>query len=195
VPATKTLTAQLAAFALIAEALGEVPYGDADWTAMPDAVAAVLDDPSPADAAAAALGDADELVCLARGYLNCVALEAALKLREAAGVRAEGWSAADFRHGPMTVARGDLPVLALSASGPAAADVDELVEQLSAGGTPVLRIADRADADLPYATGLAEPLAALPAVVRAQQLALSLALRRGLDPDAPPGLNKVTATR
>ena len=44
------------------------------------------------------------------------------------------------------------------------------------------------------AAGLAEPLAALPAVVRAQQLALALALRRGADPDTPPGLNKVTAT-
>jgi glucosamine--fructose-6-phosphate aminotransferase (isomerizing) len=195
VPATKTLTAQLAAFALIAEALGDVPWGDSDWDALPDVVAEVLGDARPADAAAAALRDADELVCLARGYLNCVALEAALKLREAAGVRAEGWSAADFRHGPMTVARGDLPVLAISAAGPAAADVDAIAAQLAGAGTTVLRLADRKDADLPFGGGLAEPLAALPATVRAQQLALALALRRGADPDAPPGLNKVTATQ
>jgi glucosamine--fructose-6-phosphate aminotransferase (isomerizing) len=39
-----------------------------------------------------------------------------------------------------------------------------------------------------------EALAAIPAVVRAQQLALELALARGLDPDAPAGLSKITAT-
>ena len=83
----------------------------------------------------------------------CVALEAALKLREATGVRAEGWSAADFRHGPVTVARGDIPLLAVSASGPAAADVEELARRLEAEGTPVLRLSDQAGASLPYPSG------------------------------------------
>jgi glucosamine--fructose-6-phosphate aminotransferase (isomerizing) len=125
----------------------------------------------------------------------CVALEAALKLREAARVRAEGWSAADFRHGPVTVAGADLPLLAVSAAGPAAADVEALAASLEQAGTPVLRLADRSGVPLPYPAGLAEPLAAIPAVVRAQQLALALALRRGVDPDEPPGLRKVTPTR
>jgi glucosamine--fructose-6-phosphate aminotransferase (isomerizing) len=194
VPATKTFTAQLAAVALVAEALGPVPWDDEDWGRLPDAVEELLADPGPAEAAAAALGDADELIAIGRGYLMCVALEAALKLREATGVRAEGWSAADFRHGPVTVARGDIPLLAVSATGPAAADVEELAERLERSGTPVLRLADSARATLPYPGGLAEPLSALPATIRAQQLALALALRRGLDPDRPPGLGKVTPT-
>jgi glucosamine--fructose-6-phosphate aminotransferase (isomerizing) len=194
VPATKTFTAQLAAVALIAEALGPVPFGDADWARLAPAVEELLADPEPAHRAAAALGDAHELACVARGYLLCVALEAALKLREAAGVRAEGWSAADFRHGPVTVARGDLPLLAISAAGPAEADVAELAAGLQAGGTTVLRLSDHADADMPFPAGLAEPLATILAAVRAQQLALSLARARGVDPDAPPGLAKVTRT-
>jgi glutamine---fructose-6-phosphate transaminase (isomerizing) len=194
VPATKTFTAQLAAVALVAEALGPVPWRRDDWTRVPAVVAELLADPDPASRAAAALGDAGELVVIGRGYLMCVALEAALKLREAAGVRAEGWSAADFRHGPMTVARGDIPLLAVSASGPAAADVEQLAGELGRAGTPVLRLADRSDADLPYPDALPEPLCALPATVRAQQLALELALGRGLDPDEPPGLHKVTET-
>ncbi|MET0836920.1 MAG: SIS domain-containing protein [Thermoleophilaceae bacterium] len=195
VPATKTFTAQLAAMALVAQALGRVPWDAADWARLPDVVAAVLDDPAPAERAAARLGDATELVAVGRGYLMPVALEAALKLREATGVRAEGWSAADFRHGPVTVARGDLPLLAVSAAGPAAEDVEELARALAAAGTPVLRLADRPDADLPYPGDLPEPLSALPAAVRAQQLALALARRRGIDPDSPPGLHKVTLTR
>jgi glucosamine--fructose-6-phosphate aminotransferase (isomerizing) len=58
----------------------------------------------------------------------------------------------------------------------------------------VLRLADSPEAELPYTGGLPEPLCTLPATVRAQQLALALALRRGIDPDAPPGLGKVTET-
>jgi glutamine---fructose-6-phosphate transaminase (isomerizing) len=194
VPATKTFTAQLAAVALVGEALGEAPWDDADWERVPDVVEALLHDPGPAERAAELLGDADELIAVGRGYLMCVALEAALKLREATGVRAEGWSAADFRHGPVTVARGDIPLLAVSAAGPAAADVEELAGQLERSGTPTLRLADTPDADLPYPVGLPEPLCTLPATVRAQQLALALALRRGVDPDTPPGLGKVTET-
>jgi glutamine---fructose-6-phosphate transaminase (isomerizing) len=49
-------------------------------------------------------------------------------------------------------------------------------------------------ADLPLPEGVPEPLAAIPAVVRGQQVALTLADLRGLDPDAPAGLSKVTAT-
>jgi glucosamine--fructose-6-phosphate aminotransferase (isomerizing) len=157
-------------------------------------VAEVIDDPAPAAEAAARLGDAHELVAVGRGYLMPVALEAALKLREAAGVRAEGWSTADFRHGPVTVARRDLPLLAVSASGPAAADVEELAAALEDGGSAVLRLSDERGSDLPYPGGLPGPLCALPAAVRTQQLALALARQRGIDPDRPPGLRKVTPT-
>jgi glutamine---fructose-6-phosphate transaminase (isomerizing) len=193
VPATKTFTAQLAAMALVAEALGSVPFGPADWERLPGLVEEMLADIAPPERAAEQLDGLDELACVGRGYLMCVALEAALKLREAAGVRAEGWSSADFRHGPLTVAGPGLPTLAVSASGPAAADVAALAEQLAGGGR-VLSLSDEAGASIPFPGGLPEPLAAIPATVRAQQLALALALRRGVDPDRPPGLAKVTRT-
>jgi glucosamine--fructose-6-phosphate aminotransferase (isomerizing) len=61
-------------------------------------------------------------------------------------------------------------------------------------GAAVHEIADRAGAELPLPAGPAEPLAAIVAAVRAQQVALALALHRGLDPDAPRGLSKVTMT-
>jgi glutamine---fructose-6-phosphate transaminase (isomerizing) len=195
VPATKTFTAQLAALALVAEALGPVPWVEADWQRVPPAVEGVLADFDAAERAAVRLDGADQLVALGRGYLMPVALEAALKLREAARVRAEGWSAADFRHGPVTVAGAGLPVLAVSAAGPAAADVEELAREVAAGGAVVLRLADDPSADLAYPGDLPEPLRALPATIRAQQLALAVARRRGLDPDSPPGLRKVTPTR
>ena len=194
VPATKTFTAQLAAFAVIAEAFGAVPWRPEDWERVPAAVEGVLADPDPAGAVAAAIGDAVGLIAVARGYLYCVALEAALKLKETTSVLAEGYSAADFRHGPIAVVAHGLPVLAFAASGPAAGDVKSLAAEVRERGGRVFMVADVDAADLPFAAGLPEALAPIPAVVRGQQVAHALALRRGVDPDVPFGLRKVTPT-
>ena len=191
VPATKTLTAQLAAFAILAEALGGEP---ADWSRLPDTVAAVLRDEDAPAAAAEALAGADRLVAVGRGLTMAVALEAALKLRETTGILAEGWSAADYRHGPIAASGADVPALAVRARGPAERDVRELAAELRERGARVLDLADDDGAALPVPPGLPESLVALPATVRAQQLARAVALARGLDPDAPPGLRKVTPT-
>jgi glucosamine--fructose-6-phosphate aminotransferase (isomerizing) len=194
VPATKTFTAQALALAILAEALGPVPWTEQDWTRLPDALETVLADSEPAKRVAAAIGDAPGLITVARGYTYPMALEAALKLKETAELLAEGYSAADLRHGPTAVVSAGFPVLAMSTSGPAAADLADLTAGLRARGAAVHEIADRADAELPIPAGLAEPLAAIVAVVRAQQVALALARHRGLDPDAPHGLSKVTLT-
>jgi glucosamine--fructose-6-phosphate aminotransferase (isomerizing) len=123
-----------------------------------------------------------------------VALEAALKIRETTGVLAEGWSASDYRHGPIAASGPHVPAIAVHMAGPTRDDVRDLASELRARGSTVIEIADEEGAELPIAPGLPEDLAVLPGTVRAQQLALSLALGRGLDPDAPPGLSKVTAT-
>ena len=196
VPATKTFLAQLAAFALVAEALGPVGWSDHALSALPDQVRVVLADPEAANVATAAIGDADGLVAVARGYLYSVALEAALKLKETALLLAEGLSSADFRHGPIAItAERGFPVLSLSAGGADAADIEELDRMLQGHAAPLLRMAPDPSCELPIPTGIPEALAPLVAVVRGQQLAAAVALSRGLDPDAPPGLSKVTETR
>jgi glucosamine--fructose-6-phosphate aminotransferase (isomerizing) len=195
VPATKTFLAELAAFAVLAEALGAVPWRDRDLDALADQVSAVLDDPEPARTAVAALDAADGLVAVGRGFLFAVALEAALKLKETALLLAEGMSSADFRHGPIAVLQRAFPVLSLSAHGAAEPDMAELEARVRERGTPLLRLAPGPGAELPVPEAPHEALAPLVAVVRAQQLAREVALARGLDPDAPPGLAKVTPTR
>jgi glucosamine--fructose-6-phosphate aminotransferase (isomerizing) len=98
VPATKTVTAQFAAFAALAEAAAAdpaaLPWDAAAWRALPDAVQRVLDDVEPVRRAAGVVGDAHGLVSAARGILLGAALEAALKLKETTGILAEGASAA-----------------------------------------------------------------------------------------------------
>jgi glucosamine--fructose-6-phosphate aminotransferase (isomerizing) len=194
VPATKTFTAQVAAFALIAEAIGPVPWGPQDWPSVPRAVEEVLADEAPPRTVAAGIGDARGLIAVARGYMYGVALEAALKLKETTSLLAEGYSAADFRHGPIAVVDAGLPVLAFSAAGPAAADVAELADEVRGRGGRVFTVSDAPGADLALPAGVPEGLAPIPATVRAQQLARELALHRGIDPDAPFGLRKVTPT-
>src|SRR4051794_29566457 len=186
VPATKTFTAQMAAFAALAAALGDVPWAPGDLDRVPRSVAAVLDDPAPVDALADRWAGCQELVVTARGWLYSAALESALKVREAALVTANGYSVADFLHGPIAAVDPGAPVLALRAEGPTAADVDEAVGALRQRGADV--------ALLPPVGGVPEALAPIAASVRGQQLSLELALRKGLDPDAPRGLNKVTIT-
>jgi glutamine---fructose-6-phosphate transaminase (isomerizing) len=193
VPATKTVTAELFAFALLARGLGDPRFADADLASLPDAVESVLSDAEPARRVAATLADAPRLVVTARGLLYGAALEAALKLQETAGIAAQGFSAADLRHGPIAIVDEGFPVLALSAAGPARGDVAELVAMLRERGAHVLTVSADADADLPLPP-VVEPLAPIVAVVAAQQLAHELALARGRDPDAPVGLQKVTAT-
>jgi glucosamine--fructose-6-phosphate aminotransferase (isomerizing) len=193
VPATKTVTAQLLAFALIARALGDVPFGDDDLAALPGAVAEVLADDEPARRVAAELAGEDRLVVTARGLLYGAALEAALKLQETSAISADGLSAADLRHGPIAIVSPGFPVLVLDGPGPAHADAVDLIADLRGRGARVWTIASGPDADLPL-PDVTEGLLPIVAVVRAQQLARELALAHGREPDAPAGLRKVTAT-
>jgi len=194
VPATKTVTATMMAFALVAAALGTAPFTREQAAELPAWVAAALADPEPAEVLAAQLADATRLIVVGRGLLYSAALEAALKVRETTRITAEGFSAADLRHGPIAVVEPGYPVLALRAPGPAFADMADLVDDLRRRGADVALVSEEEDAALPLPPGVPEALAPIVAVVRAQQLALALARRRGLDPDAPEGLAKVTVT-
>lgn len=193
VPATKTVTGQFAAFALVAAALGRPPFSAHEMQAVPEWVQTVLDDPKPSAAAAERLAGCSQLIVVARGYMFAAALETALKVKETCSLLADGYSAADLRHGPIAAVTAGFPVVALRAAGPAFGDVFALVDELRAREASVLVVGtdERADISLPQGP---EPLAPIAAVVRGQQLAYELALRLGYDPDSPAGLSKVTAT-
>ena len=194
VPATKTVTGEFTAFAIIACALGRAPFSLDELNAVPGWVEEVLDDPGPVAAAAEALVDASQLIVVARGYLFAAALEAALKIKETCYLLADGYSAADLRHGPIAAVTGDLPVVALCSQGPAHADVVSLIDELRARGVKVLVVGSGAGVDLSLPAEVPDALSPIVAVVRGQQLAYELALRLGYDPDSPEGLTKVTRT-
>src|SRR6478609_992217 len=205
VPATKTVTGQLALVTLLAEAveagLTEYTGGERAWSALPDVVGQVLGDERGLDDAVELLRTRPTGIHLARGLTYAAALEGALKCKETSRRVHEGYSSADFLHGPLTVASPEVAVIAYGAAGPVLADVVETVRAAVDLGSPVIGIgAPEVCRGLPDAVGLPVPqdlgeaLAVVPLVVRGQQLAISTALALGLDPDSPHGLNKVTAT-
>jgi glutamine---fructose-6-phosphate transaminase (isomerizing) len=194
VPATKTVTAEVVTFALIAQAVRDIGFGPAVRDALPGNVAAVLDDPAPAGDVAAWLEGRTRLATVARGLLYGAAAEAALKIEETTSLFATAFSAADLRHGPIAVAATGLPAIAFAHPGPAAADVADVARDLRSRGADVLLAGPVDGSALPWPAQVPEMVAPVLAVVRAQQVALALARRLGRDPDEPGGLHKVTLT-
>jgi glutamine---fructose-6-phosphate transaminase (isomerizing) len=200
VPATKTVTAQMLAVAAIAGAYDSELVAAADLAALPGAVTSLLADSGPpgasgpAEAVAGRWADARRLVVTGRGLAYAAALETALKIKETAQVHAEGLSSADLLHGPIAALDSRLPVLLVSGGERFAADETALTARLSAEGVPFAVCGSGPDAELPLPAGSSEITAPILAVVRGQQFALASSLRRGLNPDAPAGLSKVTAT-
>jgi len=201
VAATKTYTAQLLALAMLSAALGEEEKAWAELAALPGQVAAAIDANVSAVKAAARYKDATGLVVLGRGYNLSTASEIALKVQETTGVLGQPYSSADFLHGPMAILLRGLPVV-LVAPGPRAfEDLDAVVGLAKDTKTPLVAISDRpeilaaAEVAMPLPAGTPEWLSPLVAVVPGQLFALGLCQARGMDPDAPRGLRKVTLTR
>jgi glucosamine--fructose-6-phosphate aminotransferase (isomerizing) len=194
VPATKTVVSSLLAVLTIPAALGALPFpAAASLAALADVVAATLSDVEAVGTVGASLAGADRVVVTARGLLLPAALETALKLQETTGMLAQGLSTADLRHGPVAATGPDVPVVALAPPGAAEADTRALVAEVRARGARAVVLGARPD-DAVALPDLPELLAPIPAVVRGQQLALAASLARGVDPDRPTGLRKVTPT-
>jgi glucosamine 6-phosphate synthetase-like amidotransferase/phosphosugar isomerase protein len=201
VPATKTYTTQLAAMAVLALSLSGAGAGSGRaLEPVPDAVAAMLEVAPAAEALAEQLTYADTLVVSGRGYAYSTALEVALKLKEACYVTAVGLSYADLVHGPIAIVDARTPALLVAAAdGPMLPEMTGLARRIADTGAHVYGIggdrefADACRAVLP-GSPLPEHLAPFALIVPGQLLAEALARVKGIDPDAPRGLRKVTQT-
>jgi glutamine---fructose-6-phosphate transaminase (isomerizing) len=222
VPATKTYTTQLAAMAVLALSLQEGGSGAEPPTGagigvqaprgpglgmevgalrgVPGAVAAMLEVAPAAEALAERLVEVGTLVVSGRGYAYSTALEVALKLKETCYLTAVGLSYADLVHGPIAVVDDDTPALLVAAGdGPILPEMTGLARRIAAtgadvygiGGDPEFAAACRSALPGP---ALPEHLAPFALIVPGQLLVEALARAKGLDPDAPRGLDKVTQT-
>jgi glutamine---fructose-6-phosphate transaminase (isomerizing) len=141
------------------------------------------------------LKPASDLFVVGRGMGLGVAQEAALKLKETCGLHAEAVSAAELRHGPMALVRPGFPLLVFSQNDEARAGVEMLAVELVARKADVMIAGSRCQGALHLASEPAHPV--IEPMLIAQtfyRMANALSLARGLDPDRPPNLRKVTET-
>jgi glucosamine--fructose-6-phosphate aminotransferase (isomerizing) len=142
------------------------------------------------------LAEAGAAYVLGRGPGYAVACEAALKLKETCALHAEAYSAAEVLHGPAALVQAGFPVLALGLADRALPHVTTTAERLAAQGADVFLTGGTAAGavTLPSVPGLHPLLAPLALQVAFYAFVEGLARRRGLDPDTPPHLRKVTET-
>ena len=149
---------------------------------------------------AAASGAIDRCVIVGRGFEYATAREWALKLKELARVFADPYSAADFLHGPIAIVQPGIPVLVLAPDGAAAAGQIDLLRDLKTRRIDTVVISDNPETrklgrwSIALPAGIPEPLRPIVSIVPAQLFAYHLTLARGLDPDEPRYLSKVTRT-
>jgi len=189
------------ALALLSAALAGAAGPMQSLRAVPGFVAEVLASAPAILQAAERYRYMDACVVASRGYNYATAFEITLKLKELAYVLAEPYSLADFRHGPMAVVERDFPVITLVPEGVMAPGLLEFLRQLRERQAEIMVISAldealaMAQTPLALPRGLPEWLSPLVAVVPGQLFALGLTLAKGLDPDHPRGLRKVTLTR
>lgn len=199
VAATKTYTAQLQALWLLVASWRGDDVGPA--SAVPEALTEVL-----GDVQITGLADryrtVQTLVTTGRGFSYPTAREAALKLMETCYLSAHAFSGADLLHGPFAMIDEDRPVVVVAPEGvggellrPVLARLRERGADICVVGAPALGREYGARTVIALAAGLEESLSPIVQIAPLQRLALEMALGRGLDPDRPRGLRKVTGTR
>jgi glucosamine--fructose-6-phosphate aminotransferase (isomerizing) len=202
VGATKTYTAELLTIAMLSAALLD---DDRDAVraieAVPAAIERALEATASAERAAADLSGMRQGIVVGRGFEYATAREWALKLKELARVLAEPYSPADFAHGPVAALEPGAIVLAVAPSGATAGAMHEMLTGLRDNvGTDLLVLSDLPALrslgrwSIPLSSGLPEWLAPIASIVPAQRFAVALARAKGLDPERPRHITKVTRT-
>ncbi|HEX6835295.1 MAG TPA: SIS domain-containing protein [Polyangia bacterium] len=195
VAATKSYIAALAAIArLVAHWRGDAALFEA-LAGLPDG----LDEAAhaPITFAVDTLLWADSAMVVGRGLGFAVALEAALKLKETCAIQAEAFSGAEIRHGPMALVEHGYPILIFALRGAEQAGLVELSRELRQRGARVILAAPSGvpDRDVTLEVGDDPTLDPILAIQTFYVLAARLSMARGLNPDEPPHLSKVTLTR
>jgi glutamine---fructose-6-phosphate transaminase (isomerizing) len=198
VAATKSYTAELLALYLLVDALRG---GDGSQArSIVEATQVLVSDTEQVAAVARRFEGVERLVVTGRGYSYPTAREAALKLMETSYISAQAFSGADLLHGPMAMLQRDSAVIAIAADGVGGDAMQPVLDRLAELETSLtivgsgLRDSASQRAALRLPRGLPEELSPLAEIIPLQMLARELAVVRGLDPDAPRGLRKVTQT-
>ncbi|MDP2958037.1 MAG: glutamine--fructose-6-phosphate transaminase (isomerizing) [Longimicrobiales bacterium] len=205
VASTKAFTSQIVALALFTLYIGRRRHLSViqgremvqALKALPEQVAEVLKLNDAVRALAEEFKDSRNFLYLGRGYQFPVALEGALKLKEVSYIHAEGYPAAEMKHGPIALIDAEMPVVFLAPRDPVYGKVVSNIEEVKARGGRIIAVVSD---DAPELQGKADHLIRVPqtlpwllpvlTTIPLQLLAYHIAVLRGSDVDQPRNLAK-----
>ncbi len=205
VASTKAFTAQVTVLALLALYLGRMrhlSYGAGkriieELRMMPNLVRDTLQCHAQVEAIASKYHHVTNMLYLGRQYLYPLALEGALKLKEISYIHAEGYPAAEMKHGPIALVDENTPSVFLAPHGTVYDKVMSNLEEIKARGGPIIAVACQDDEiveakadDVIHVPNVPDYLQPIVVAVPLQLLAYHIALLRGCDIDKPRNLAK-----
>ena len=206
VASTKAFTTQLAVIYLLTIYLGKIrnTISDAeakkmveDLLEVPNKIEEILEREDQVKDIASRYFKSTNALYLGRGKGFPVALEGALKLKEVSYIHAEGYPAAEMKHGPIALIDKNMPVVVLTLKGRRYEKILGNIEEVKARGGIVIAIASEGEAFIKekadeafYIPNSAEALSPILAVVPLQLLAYYIAIKRGCHVDQPRNLAK-----
>jgi glucosamine--fructose-6-phosphate aminotransferase (isomerizing) len=206
VASTKAFTGQLAVITMMALKMAKVKgtieterYMQLlkELDSIPEKLGKILQDTKPIEAIAKKYMDAHDFLFLGRGYNFPVALEGALKLKEISYIHAEGYPAAEMKHGPIALVDENLPVVFVATKDRYYEKIVSNVQEIKARKGKVICIATEGDTIIPsmaddvvYVPDADELVGALLSVVPLQLLSYYVGVNKGIDVDKPRNLAK-----
>jgi glucosamine--fructose-6-phosphate aminotransferase (isomerizing) len=206
VASTKAFTAQLTVLAMMAMKIGkekgtlsveEYNRYLAELAQIPAKVEKTLATHEQVKAVAAHYSEARDFLFLGRGYNFPVALEGALKLKEISYIHAEGYPAAEMKHGPIALVDENLPVLFIATQDAYYEKIVSNIQEIKARKGKVIAVVTEGDTLI---SGMADHVLEVPAVdellapllsvLPTQLLSYYIGVLRGLDVDKPRNLAK-----
>jgi glucosamine--fructose-6-phosphate aminotransferase (isomerizing) len=201
IAATKTYTNELMAIAMLSAALSGDKVHQRELRKVSGWAGKVLKLDATIKRLAERYRYMHQCVVLGRGFNYCTAFEWALKLKELTYTVAEPYSSADFQHGPIAMVEGGFPVLAVAPRGMVQDSMLEMLARLRGDHRAELVIISDDKRALSLATsqiqlpdGMPEWLTPIVGIIPAQLFAYHLTLAKGLDPERPRTIGKVTET-
>ncbi|GAB3328274.1 glutamine--fructose-6-phosphate transaminase (isomerizing) [Marivirga atlantica] len=206
VASTKAFTAQLTVLTMIAlrvahrkGTLAEQRYREilVDLENIPNKVAKALETDKQVEKIAALFKDARNFLYLGRGYNFPVALEGALKLKEISYIHAEGYPAAEMKHGPIALIDEGMPVVFIATRDSSYDKIVSNIQEVKARKGKVIAIVSEGDSLIPgmvdhtiEVPGTHEALMPMVATIPLQLLSYHIAVMRGTNVDQPRNLAK-----
>jgi glucosamine--fructose-6-phosphate aminotransferase (isomerizing) len=206
VASTKAFTGQLAVLSMMALKMAKAKGSISDerytfllneLASVPEKVKEILADTSVIEKIAQQYKGASDFLYLGRGYNFPIALEGALKLKEITYIHAEGYPAAEMKHGPIALVDENLPVVFVATKDMYYEKVVSNVQEIKARKGQVIAVATIGDAVLPTMTDnimfvpeIDEVIAPLLSVIPLQLLSYYVGVNKGIDVDKPRNLAK-----